>query len=292
MKKIHPDPANHNHYAVITGAAAGLGTAFVMNCAARGFSLFLVDLPGQNLSNLADYIKKNFLVDVKYLELDITERGFEKKILNAVQNDDLKIKMLINNAGLGQNDLFENSIDEHLRKMIELNNISGVILTSALLPELKKNDPSYIINVGSLGGFFALPKKTCYAASKGFVRQFSQALRIELKRNNISVSVVCPGPITTNIEKYFQHKEVNWFTRKMVQSPQVIVEKAINGVMKGKAVIIPGRLNRILRRVSSLIPHFIQEQLINRSLKQFKTVKVHVKEVIEPDLIETPSVPA
>jgi hypothetical protein len=180
------------------------------------------------------------------------------------------VGLLVNNAGLSQNEFFENTSSDYMRKMIEVNCISYVSLTSALLPELKKQKKSHIINVSSLGGFYTLPRKTCYSASKGFVRQYSLALNLEVNRHGIHVSVLCPGPMTTNINNYILHRQLNWFSQKMMVHPRQVAKLAMDQALKGKEIIIPGRINRVLHRVSSAIPSGISKMLIMNSMKQLE----------------------
>jgi len=292
MKKITNNRIAHHSYAIITGASGGLGVSFMQACVARGYNLFLIDLPGKNLYNLCDFARRNFPVDVKYLEIDLAEEGAAKKILEVVRNENVRVQMLINNAGMSQNDLFEDTDEDYLRKLIELNSIACVSLTKSLLPELKKNRKSYIINISSLGSFFALPRKSCYAATKGFVRQFSQALRIEVKKYGINVSVVCPGPVTTNLTNYMLHRHINWFSRNMLQSAKTIAEDAIKGALKGKGVIISGWLNKLIKLSASFVPDFLQGRITLYSMKQLKQERKRVKEVIEAEMEEATSIPA
>lgn len=292
MKKITNDRISHHSYAIITGASGGLGISLMLSCISRGYNLFLIDLPGRDLFSLCDFARRNFPVDVKYLEIDLAEKDAAKKILEVVQDENMRVEMLINNAGMSQNDLFEDTDEDYLRKLIELNSIACVSITKALLPELKRSKRSYIINISSLGGFFALPRKSCYAATKGFVRQFSQALRIELKQFGVNVSVVCPGPITTNANNYMLHKQINWFSRKMVQQSRVVAEDAVKGALKGKGLIISGRLNRFIKLTASFVPDFLQRRLTLYSMKQLKHAKRLVKKSIESELEEATSIPA
>lgn len=292
MKKITNDRISQHSYAIITGASGGLGVSFMQACVDRGYNLFLIDLPERNLFNLCDFARRNFPVDVKYLEIDLAEDGAARKILDVVKNENMRVQMLINNAGMSQNDLFEDTDEDYLRKLIELNSIACVSLTKAILPELKKNRKSYIINISSLGSFFALPRKSCYAATKGFVRQFSQALRIEVKKYGVNVSVVCPGPVTTNLTNYMLHRQINWFSRNMMQSAKKVAEDGIKGALRGKGIIISGWLNKLLKLSASFVPDFLQGRITLYSMKQLKQEKKRVKEVIETELEEVTSITA
>ena len=143
-----------------------------------------------------------------------------------------------------------------------------VLLTNALLPVLRLQPRSNIICVSSLGSFYILPRKSCYNATKGFIRMFCQALRMELAASNIKVSILCPGPMTTNLANYQLHKQLNWFSQKMLLPPSRAAQYALSCALKGQEIIIPGRLNRTMKVVAGLIPEFIQKKLSANSMKQ------------------------
>lgn len=258
----------NNTYAIITGACGGLGTSFALECAERGYNLLLVDLPAAHPEKLERFLQENYPVQVKSIAFDLTAPEAPAQLLQRVRNEGMAVSLLVNNAGLPQNDFFENTDSDYMRKMVEVNCISYVSLTSALLPELKKHPQSHIINVSSLGGFYTLPRKTCYSATKGFVRQYSQALNMEINRFGVHVSSLCPGPMTTNINNYMLHRDLNWFSQQMLVHPREVARYTMDKALKGKEIIIPGRLNRILHRFSSAIPSAISKKMIMNSMKQ------------------------
>lgn len=291
MKNGRQFTIGKNVWAVITGASGGLGTSFSLACARRGFNLLLIDLPDKHLGSLADFICRNFPLQVKYLEMDLSLEGFEEKIIQQINQDEIKVKMLINNAGMNQNGYFEDTDIHYLRKMIELNESACISLTKALLPELRKNRDSYIINVSSFGSFYPLPRKTCYAATKGFVRQFSQALRMEIAKYGIHVSVLCPGPMTTNIDNYILHRNLSWIARKTKMHPDAVAEKTIRDTFRNKEIIVPGRINRILKFISSLIPDLIRKKLTVYSMHQLEKNSLPVQKEIASKIKKPSAIP-
>ncbi len=259
---------NNGSYAVITGACGGLGTSFALSCARRGYNLLLVDVTNGSLERLSDFMVRNFPVRVDHMNIDLAEHDAADRIAEKIRGEGMRVSMLINNAGLPMNELFERSDARYLRKMLEVNGIACMSLTHALLPELKKNKKSHIINVSSLGGFYALPRKSVYSAIKGFVRLFSQALRLEVGHQGVSVSILCPGGMTTNVNNYILHNQLGWLPRKMLHHPQMVADVAVRQALKGKEIIIPGRSNRILKLVGSLIPGFVVKKLASYSMKK------------------------
>jgi len=92
-----------------------------------------------------------------------------------------------------------------------------------LFVDHKKHDcKTWILNVGSLGGYFPLPRKSVYSGSKSFVINFSRALEIELAPLNIQVSVLCPGTVNTNYRIRANNKAASWIGRQSVMEANVV----------------------------------------------------------------------
>lgn len=139
--------------------------------------------------------------------------------------------------------------------MIRLNVQSCMALSLTLLPILKKNSPSYILNVASMAAFAPIPQKNVYSATKSAVLYFSYSLRYKLKKDNISVSCLCPGPVFTkpSIEKDTKDK-LGKFGQKMAVPALTVGEIAINEMLKGKMIIIPGTLPKIVAALTRFLP--------------------------------------
>ena len=259
-------------YTLITGASEGFGKALAIECASRKMNLILVALPGPELYYLADFIKRNYKVDVVAFENDLTIEENCTLVYKQVMELGLAVNMLINNAGLGSTMLFSEGPISFYKKQIKLNILATTLLTHLFLDILKINGPSYILNVGSLSSYFFLPKKQVYGATKSFIYCFSKSLNRELNKSEISVSVICPGNMNTNISVTQLLKTSNWLSRHSVMNPEDVAPVAINGLLNRKEVIIPGRLNKIFLLMNKLLPSFIKKILIGRQMKAVKSV--------------------
>ena len=259
-------------YTLITGASEGFGKALAIECASRKMNLILVALPGPELYYLADFIKRNYKVDVVAFENDLTIEENCVLVYKQVMELRLAVNMLINNAGLGSTMLFSEGPISFYKKQIKLNILATTLLTHLFLDILKVNGPSYILNVGSLSSYFFLPKKQVYGATKSFIYCFSKSLNRELNKSEISVSVICPGNMNTNISVTQLLKTSNWLSRHSVMNPEDVAPAAINGLLNRKEVIIPGRLNKIFLLMNKLLPSFIKKILIGRQMKAVKSV--------------------
>lgn len=259
-------------YTLITGASDGFGKALAIECARRKMNLALVALPGPELMNLAKFIKKNFCVEVKIFEKDLTCESNCYDLLLEILHSDLHINILINNAGIGNTQVFSETSPEFFKRQIKLNVIATTLLTSLFIPELKKYGPSHLLNIGSLSSFFYMPKKQVYGATKSFIYFFSKCLRHELKNENISVSVACPGGMNTNISVSLLNRTGNYFSRISILNPEQVAPIVIEKMLKGKEVIIPGMVNQFSMVLHKLLPAFIKKILVGKLVETLQPV--------------------
>ncbi len=257
-------------YTLITGASDGFGKALAIECARRKMNLILVALPGPELYYLAAFIQKNFFVDVKVFEKDLTKETDCYDLHLQILDSCLRVNTLINNAGIGNTQVFTETSPEFFKQQIKLNVLATTLLTSLFIPELKKYGPSHILNVGSLCSFFYLPQKQVYGATKSFIYFFSKSLRRELKYDNISVSVVCPGGMNTNFHVSLMNRKGNFLSRISILNPEQVAPGVIKKMVKGKEVIIPGAINRFSILLDKLLPAFIKTIFTNKLMKDLK----------------------
>jgi len=137
---------------------------------------------------------------------------------------------------------------------------------------LKANAPSHILNLGSMGGFYMIPGKTVYSASKAYIYYFSRSLRLELKPHNVFVSVLCPGGTDSNENTIAINKELRGFAKRSILMPEAVAREAIAKMLKGQARIIPGSLNKLTYHVGRIVPEFIHRYFI---FNAFKHVQKH-----------------
>lgn len=263
----------HNkNYSLITGASEGFGKALALECASRKMNLILVALPGPELYYLADFIRRNYTVDIIAIEKDLSKEENCIALFDEVTALNVKINMLINNAGIGSTMLFCEGSIQLYQKQIKLNILATTLVTRMFVDTLEKNSPAYILNVGSLSSFFFLAKKQVYGGTKSYIYFFSKSLRRELKSEGIHVSVVCPGGMNTNTSVIMLNKSGNWLTRLSVMNPDEVAPIAIDGLLKGKEVIIPGRINQLFLLLDKILPGSIKKIITNGQMKKLDSV--------------------
>jgi hypothetical protein len=253
-----------SYYTLITGASMGIGRAFAIECAKRGMNLALVSLPESGLEKVIQYIKKHFSVDIKSLSIDLTENEAPRKIFNWTQKENLKVNMLINNAGKGHLGNFLDYSYKFYENLIRLNIESVVLLTRLFLPEMKKMEQAYIMNLGSVASYYPMPYKIIYAGSKMFVYSFSRALREELKKTNVHVSILCPGPIITSQEVITRIRHGGFWGKASSMKAQKVAHIAIDNLLKKKTVIIPGKINKVFIFMNKLLSTNFKQRIISK----------------------------
>ncbi|GAB3004231.1 SDR family oxidoreductase [uncultured Cyclobacterium sp.] len=259
------------NYTLITGASMGIGKAFAMACAAKGMNLILVALPDNLLNEVKNDILSLYKVKVHLFSIDLTEDYAVTKLFAFCQENRFSIQMLINNAGIGTGGKFENiDLDKQLQ-IINLNNKVLVRMCHYFLPLLKKQKCAYILNMSSMEANLPLPYKAVYTGSKNFVYAFSLALREELKNGPVKVSVVCPGPVVTNPEGLRRMEAHGSRAKLVVLMPDEVAKIALEGLENGKTIIIPGKINWLLVKISRIFPTAQKMRLLERLFRVYST---------------------
>jgi len=184
------------HHIVITGASSGIGEALALDYAAPDITLGLSGRDETRLANVANACRTRGAV-VQARTLDATDRAAMAAWLTAF-DDAHPVDLLIANAGvsLSQNDPRLESFDKVRRTMAI--NLDGVLNTvEPLLGRMMKRRQGQIGLVSSLAGFFGRPSSASYNASKAAVRVWGESIRFPLAKDNIGVSVICPGYVTS-----------------------------------------------------------------------------------------------
>jgi len=165
-------------HALITGASAGIGREFARQLAGRARSIVLVARRRDRLEQLRDeLIKRDPKLSVHVREVDLAGRAELAGLTQWLDQQNIEIDLLINNAGLGDMGAFATSDPAKIDRIILVNILALTILTRRLLPAMIKRRRGAILNVSSSAGFLPIAGFSVYAASKAYVTSFSEALR-------------------------------------------------------------------------------------------------------------------
>jgi hypothetical protein len=248
-------------YALVTGAAKGIGRAIAFELALRNYNLILIDMDDDALSVVAGELLKKYNLDVQALHIDLSEPGAVEHILKLTQPFYNSLTVVVNNAGYGLNGAFENlTLDEQLN-IIDVNIRAVVKISHHFIPLLKKFPKAYLLNVGSTTSYQSVPYLNIYASTKAFVLSFTRSLRYELRRSTVSVSCLSPGSTDTDfVNRARMGPSILKTADKFNMDPEVVAKTAITGLFKGRAEIIPGFTNKL----NAYMPKFFPKRFVER----------------------------
>lgn len=267
----------------ITGAAGGLGKAFSIECASRGWDLFLTDLSEEALSQLARSLINTYNVNVHYHCCDLTDFEARSELFEHIQKKGFNFNFLINIAGLDYEGPFVDRTREQIRIILRLNIEANLEMTSAVLKLRDVSRPFRIINVASLAAYYPMPIKAMYASSKRFLLDFSRALGEEIRPLGATVTALCPAgmPTTPECIRAIEAQGIaGWIT---TQNVGFVASGAIDSALKGKPVYIPGLINRLLKTVGSFVPPFVIARLVGNRWKVAQRKKAVVQPIAQPE---------
>jgi uncharacterized protein len=248
-------------YALITGASSGIGLELAEQLAKKKIDLLLIARSEDKLKEICNKFQSIYQIKATYLSIDLSAHDAIPKVENWISKNSFAINILINNAGYGIWGRVDATARESLTNMMQLNMNVVATMCHALIPELKKHNQSYILNVASTAAYQAVPTLSTYAASKAFVVLFTRGLRLELKDSSVSVSCLSPGATSTNFIDRAGMNSLKEKAEKFSMSAKDVAQIAINGMFNKKAEILPGFVNWISVQLTYLMPKFIPERI-------------------------------
>jgi hypothetical protein len=247
-------------YALITGASSGIGLALAEALARRGRNLILVARQRPALECIAAELTQRFAVQVLFRVCDLSQPIQLSGLLHELEQGDLHIDLLVNNAGVGTCGALVAQDWGNEQRLIELNMLALTRLCHAIGTVMAGQGSGQILNVASLAAFQPGPWMSNYYASKAYVLHLSEGLREELREYGVKVSVLCPGPTRS---AFFRNARMDLgalHDSKLVMSAEEVALFTVRALDKNRALIIPGWRNRL----RSLAPRFLPRWLVRR----------------------------
>jgi hypothetical protein len=254
--------------AVITGATTGIGAAYAKRLATDGFDLIITGRRREIIQKLADDLVPQHGVKVNTIIAELSDDNDFQKVVDAIRATE-DIEMLINNAGYSgyARHFVETDTAEH-EKMVKVHQIVPMRLISIVAPAMIKRGYGAIINVCSMSAFLPLPSVSVYAGTKAFLKCYSECIYQEFRDKGIRVQALCPGFTRTDFAKNYYSKEMYEQTmsktRRMMMSPEKVVDYSLKSLKKNKLVCIPGISNKAMVKLFPSLPMGIYCRLARR----------------------------
>lgn len=229
--------------ALITGASGGIGYELAKLFARDHYNLVLVARSPERLKQVANELQNESGISVKTVVLDLSEPWSAKSLFEQLQQEGIRVDVLVNNAGFGGFGEFAAMTQEEILGQISLNITALTHLTRLFLPAMLERRSGKIMNVASTAAFQPGPLMAVYYATKAYVLSFSEALANEVGKSGVVVSCFCPGATDTNFQKRAGMENSRLFKKIGAMKVDVVARDGYRGLMAGKTVVISGMQN-------------------------------------------------
>ena len=272
---------------LITGASSGFGFLSSIAFAQKGYEVIATMRDPSQSQELLDKATENGCAkNIRVMKLDVTEEKDIVQLKQQLKQEQCQVDILINNAGYCQGGPTESVEMEKWRKQFETNVLGAIAVTKVFLPEMRTRRSGKIIMLSSISGRFGFPALGPYSASKFALEGFSEALRLEMLRFGVYVSLVEPGPFRTKIwekgmqeasvgedEDYlpFIHTLMSSATHSATKSsdPAKVVTKLLKiaAARRPKLRYPIGKSSRMLILLKTILPWTIVERVVMNKVK-------------------------
>lgn len=256
-----------DQYALITGATDGIGYELAKLFAADGYNLIIVARDQQELNKTSSELSKSGVSVITIAkDLFIPEHAFA--VYDEVQNMDIKVDVLVNNAGQGVYGEFKDNELKRELDIIQLNISSLVILTKLFVKDMVALNSGKILNLASIAGTVPGPWQAVYHGTKAFVLSFTEGLREEMKDYDITITALLPGATDTD---FFNKADMQ--RSKIVQdkdslsNPADVAKDGYEALMAGKDKVISGFKNKVQVAMGNIMPDSTSAHMMNEQQK-------------------------
>ena len=178
------------------------------------------------------------------------------------------VEVLVNNAGVLAYGEVINLKKKRTKNILQLHMNTPVMLCRLFGKRMAKNYKGYILNISSISASMPYPTISLYGPTKSFLRQFTKALRMELKGSNVNVTCLIPGPTATNL---YDENKINFPLPEVfgiVKKPEEVAKAGVTALFNNKAEKIPGVINKLIMVIVPIIPIFIIGVIYKKTLKR------------------------
>ncbi len=255
--------------ALVTGASSGIGAEIARHLAKRGCNLVLTARRGDRLEALAKELSDAHSVSADVIAFDLGVHGAAAELHAKTVDKDISI--LVNNAGFGGYQHFEEASTDRVSQMIQLNVVSLAELCHLFVNDFReRSDQTYILNVGSMVAWMPIPYFATYCATKSFVRNFSECLAAQLKKTNVSVTCLSPGGTRTEFNEV-SGQQLNKMADASLMSAERCAGIGVRAMLKKKRNVVSGFSNKLMCFLTRFVPRRLSGATVSAVLGKPQT---------------------
>lgn len=253
-------------YAIVTGAASGMGRCYALQLAEKGYGVLLVDINGEAEQELSRQITQQYGVPAPFLCTDLTLPHAAEQIVSLCQDNGWQVEILINNAGMLIKSSIENTEPAKLQRIIALHCTTPLLLCRHFIPIMKEQGCGYILNISSYSAWMIWPVIGMYGSTKRFVKDYSRILRIECSDSPVSITTAIFGAVDTplaNVPPVSNYRKTLLRFGFMI-TPEKAARLALKAMFRRKATLIPTVSDRLTILFCHLMPTFLLRYLAKK----------------------------
>lgn len=256
MKKSFND---FRSYALITGAASGMGRIYARELAVMGYNLVLVDINEAGLEQTEAMVRKDTGLPVNVLTIcqDLSKADAADIIFARTEQEGCKVDVLINNAGVMYCQGIAETSERMLNIIMMVHMNTPFMLCRKYVNGMKERGRGYILNISSLAAWMIWPGIGMYGTTKRFVRDYSRELRIECQKTGVSVTNAYFGAVDTPLIPLKDSLRRLARGLAVMISPEKAVRRALNATFRRRKGTMPGLLNKIFLPFIIIMPDFL-----------------------------------
>lgn len=240
--------------ALITGASSGFGVEFARLFARDGHNLILVARSTHKMEKLAQELRLQFQADVLVVGKDLSQMDQVQQLHDELQQKEIVVDYLVNNAGLGDFGYFHEASWNKLEQMIDLNIKALTKLSQLLVKPMVAKGSGRIMHVASTAAFQPGPTMAVYYATKAYVLYLGEAMSNELAGTGVTVTTFCPGATDTDFQRSAEMQQSKLVKGKKLPGAKEVAAFGYKHMMKGSLTVIPGLMNWINAQASRFLP--------------------------------------
>lgn len=257
--------ATDNSWVLITGASSGFGEEFARQYGEQGHSLVLVARRLDQLQALAGTLRRQYRIDVAVEQVDLSDIEAVVDLHRRLDERGIAIDILINNAGHGLQGPFVDSPLNAALAMVQLDVASLTAASHVFAQDMRARGRGKILLVASLLAYQGVQNFAVYAAAKAYVLRLGEALHRELKRDGVTVTVLCPGMSDTGFAAAAQQK-ITPALKVLMMQPAPVVRAGIRALQAGRISVVPGWANKAAVVLMWATPRWLHQLLLSRAM--------------------------
>ncbi len=242
-------------YALVTGASSGIGYAYAVALAKRGYNLLMVSNEAEAIVEKARCIRENYGdIDIIPRMQDLGKQDSARELYEWCQENNLMVEVLVNNAGVYHDRDFLDDSEGFTELILNLHVHTPAMLCYYFGKDMAARGKGYILNMSSVTSNYGFPRLSTYSSTKGFLRLLSRSLHVELSGKGVHVTCVRPGAVATPLYNLKEKQLKAGMMVGAIYTPECLAEKGLKALFRGKSEITPGFFTQLLNLLPHLIP--------------------------------------